>query len=454
MYVNDTIIAPATAGGKAGIGVVRISGGKVLEIVQKTLKVSLKERYAHFLPFFDLNNKIIDHGIVIFFASPRSFTGEDMLEFQGHGNPLIIDLLIRNILLIDNVRLARPGEFSERAFLNEKIDLVQAESVMDLIHAQSTLAAHASLQSLKGVFSTAINKISLKLQEVYGRIEATINFPDDVNEHNLLKYISDDIHDIIILIKNLKNKAIQGNILRKGIKVVITGAPNVGKSSLINILSNRNISIVAEFAGTTRDLLRSKIEIQGVRFELIDTAGLCNSTNIVEKIGIKLAKEVIQTSDHIFLVLDSSQEYRVNKKIICRYIQKLNKNQTITLIFNKIDLVQKKACITKYHNKYTCIFISIKFRLGIDFIKRELNSMTGLVDSSENIFIARHRHLQLLNKTLQSLQDGLKVWKDFQLIELLSENIKLANALILEISGKFKDKEILEKIFSEFCIGK
>ncbi|WP_231938291.1 tRNA uridine-5-carboxymethylaminomethyl(34) synthesis GTPase MnmE [Buchnera aphidicola] len=452
--VNDTIIAPATAGGKSGIGIVRISGKEVKNIISKILKTVLTVRYAHFLPFFGLDGKIIDYGIVIFFSAPHSFTGEDMLELQGHGNPLILDLLIKNIILLDNIRLARPGEFSERAFLNKKIDLVQAEAIMDLIHAQSELAVQASLQSLQGFFSCAINNISLKLQTLYSTIEASINFPEDINVINLLKNIDDDLFEIIELLKNLKNKAGYGNIVREGIKIVITGAPNVGKSSLLNLLVNQNLAIVTEFSGTTRDLLRGQINIQGLNFELIDTAGICKSKNIVEKIGIELAKDMIQKSDHIFVVLDSSQPSSLNDKIISKYVKKLNKNQTITLIFNKIDLINYHACIKKYNNQYFSIFISIKCALGIDLLRKHMEGFAYFIDSSENIFIARRRHLQILNKTLLLLEEGLKDWSFFHVIELLSENLRLANKLMGEISGRFTDKELLEKIFSEFCIGK
>ncbi|AEH39608.1 GTP-binding protein [Buchnera aphidicola (Cinara tujafilina)] len=454
MNISDTIIAPATAGGKAGIGIIRISGGDVRNIIKKILKISLRERYAHFFTFFDLNGKIVDNGIAIFFASPRSFTGEDMLELQGHGNPLILDMLIKNILLINNVRLARPGEFSERAFLNEKIDLIQAEATMDLIHAQSKLAIQASLKSLQGFFSQCINKIFQRLNSIYSNIEAAINFPEDINDNILLKNIDNKIYDVISLIKKVKKKAVQGNLLREGIKIVITGTPNVGKSSLLNRLLNKNVAIVTNLAGTTRDLIRSYINIKGLTFELIDTAGLCDSNNVIEKIGIKLAKDVIKKSNHVFLVLDSSKKDEFNELIIKNYIKKLNKNQIITLIFNKIDLTKKKSCITRYKNKYTSIYVSVKSGLGIDLLRKYMRSFSRSIDSSENLFLARRRHLQILTKTLKLLEDGLKNWIDFQTIELLSDTIKLANTLISEISGKFINQDILEKFFSEFCIGK
>lgn len=452
--VNDTIIAPATAGGKSGIGIVRISGEEVKNIISKILKTSLTVRYAHFLPFFDLEGNIIDHGIVIFFSAPNSFTGEDMLELQGHGNPLILDLLIKNIILLDHIRLARPGEFSERAYLNKKIDLLQAEAIMDLIHAQSELAVQASLQSLQGFFSRSINKISLKVQALYAVTEALINFPEDVDERNLLKNINADLLEIIELLKTLKKKAGYGNIVREGVKIVITGAPNVGKSSLLNSLVNQNIAIVTEFSGTTRDLLRGQMNIQGLNFELIDTAGICKSKNCVEKIGIELAKEIIQKSNHIFVVLDSSKNSSFNDKIILKYVKKLNKNQTMTLIFNKIDLVNQRSCIKKYNNQYVSIFISIKHGLGINLLKKHMKSFVRFVDSSENVFIARRRHLQILNKTLLLLEEGLKDWLEMHVIEVLSENLRLANRLMEEISGRNTNKDLLEKIFSEFCIGK
>lgn len=454
MQIQDTILAPATSGGRSGIGIIRISGINVVDIINIVLKVSIKERYAYYLPFFDLNGNIIDYGIVLFFMSPKSFTGEDMLELQGHGNPIILDLLIKNILSIQNVRFARPGEFSERAFLNGKIDLVQAEAVMDLIQAESVAAVNASLKSLQGSFSCIINKIFSNIKKIYTDLEVLINFSDDINDNINLTSINYNLKSVINLIQKIQKKSLQSYILRNGIKIVITGLPNVGKSSLLNKLLNKEVAIVTDIPGTTRDILRSTININGLSYELIDTAGLCNdSTSIVEKLGINLAKKLIKKSNYIFLVLDITKKKEINDIIILKYIKKLKKNQNLTIIFNKIDIVQEKSRIGKYNN-YVSFFISTKFNLGIDLLKDHIQKFSKLINNSENLFLARRRHIEILTKVLKVLKIGQKNWIKYQLVDCLSDDIRLAIQLISEITGQFTHNDLLKKIFSKFCIGK
>lgn len=454
MIFNDTIVAPATTIGRSGIGIIRISGTSVLKLIKIFLKISMKERIAYYTPFLDVKGNILDYGIALFFSSPRSFTGEDILEFQGHGNPILLDLLIKNLLFIKHVRIARPGEFSERAFLNNKIDLIQAEAISDLINAQSESLIKASLRSLRGNFSKKIKSIISQLKNIYTQIEAIINFPDEINESVLLKNIKKKLIKVINLIKKLIYTTCQSRLLQKGIKVVIIGPPNAGKSSLLNFLSNQTVSIVTNIPGTTRDLIRKNVWIHGICYKFIDTAGLHKSDNDIEKIGIKLAKKKICSCDHIFLVLDITHNQSINNKFISKCINNLKKNQSITIIFNKIDLTNQESCVSIVYKKYISIYLSIKNRLGVDFLKKRIQQISSTIDNIENVFLARRRHLYELEKSLKHLLNGKKDWRIHSRIELLSEHISLSIKCLLNITGKFSTNDLLNKIFSDFCIGK
>ncbi|VFP87764.1 tRNA modification GTPase MnmE [Buchnera aphidicola (Cinara piceae)] len=454
MMFHETIVAPATAFGRSSIGVIRVSGSSVIKIIKKFLKISMTERFAHYVSFFDINGNILDKGIALFFHAPRSFTGEDVLEFHGHGNPFLLDILIKNILSFNNVRMARPGEFSERAFLNKKIDLVQSEAVCDLINAQSELAIKAASCSLSGYFSKKILYIIEQLKLLYSRIEAVVNFPDEINELDLFKNIKINLIAVIKLIQNLIDISYQGNILKKGIKIVISGAPNVGKSSLFNYLSNEQSSIVTNIPGTTRDIICKDIWINGISCELMDTAGLHKSKDIIEQIGIKLAKKKLHTCDHIFLVLDVTNNHLFNDKLINKNINQLKLNQNITFIFNKIDLVNQRPCLKFIDKKFKCIYLSIKYKIGLDFLKNRINEISSSLNNVEGVFLARRRHLSELEKALKYLINGKKYWLKNKYIELLSDNIRLSIDCLLKITGNFSNNDLLNKIFSEFCIGK
>ncbi|WP_075433635.1 tRNA uridine-5-carboxymethylaminomethyl(34) synthesis GTPase MnmE [Buchnera aphidicola] len=454
MIFDKTIVAPATAPGQSGVGIIRVSGSAVIKVIEKFLRISMKPRFAHYTSFSDITGKILDYGIALFFPAPFSFTGEDILEFHGHGNSVLLDLLMKNILLIKNVRIARPGEFSERAFLNNKMDLVQAEGINDLINAQSELSIQASLRSLNGDFSKKIRDIISLLKKLYARIEAVINFPDEINESSLISDIRICLSDAIYLMKKLIFKGCQGNLLYNGISIVITGPTNVGKSSLFNYLSNQKISIVTNIPGTTRDVMCKNIWINGARYELVDTAGLRKSNDVIELIGIKLAKKNIQSCRHIFLILDASQDKYSNNILVKKYIDGLRKNQNITIIFNKIDLIHKKPCLDIVFNQFKCIYLSIKYKMGINFLKDRMHEISSELNAGEDVFLARNRHLSALKASLKYLKHG-KEWLNKNLcIELFSEDVRLAIEAMLTITGNFSSSDLLEKIFSDFCIGK
>ncbi|VAX76199.1 tRNA modification GTPase MnmE [Buchnera aphidicola (Cinara strobi)] len=454
MMFYETIVAPITAMSRSGVGIIRISGPAVLKIINVFFKISMKARFAHYVSFLDFNGDVIDKGIAVFFPSPQSFTGEDVLEFQGHGNPILMDLLIQNIVLIKNVRIAKPGEFSERAFLNQKIDLIQAEAISDLINSQSKLSIEASLRSLSGNFSKKINSIIKKLKEIYSRIEGYINFPDEINNPTILKDIEKYLIQIITLIKNLIDTARKSDFLNKGIKAVIAGPPNVGKSSLFNYLVNQTASIVTDIPGTTRDVIRQTILVNGIRFELLDTAGLRESENIVEIIGIKLAKKNIHSCDHIFLILDITQDQIFNNQLVKKYINNLKDNQSITIIFNKIDLINQTPSVKMIYKKHFCILLSIQKKLGLDFLKNHINKISVKCNNIEGIFLARRRHLLALKKSLKYLISGYKKWNLNSCLEFLSDNLRLAIEELSIITGKLSSEDLLNKIFSDFCIGK
>ncbi|VFP77583.1 tRNA uridine-5-carboxymethylaminomethyl(34) synthesis GTPase MnmE [Buchnera aphidicola] len=454
MIFNETIVAPATAFGRSGIGIIRISGSSVLRIMKKFLNISMKERFAHNASFLDFQGNVIDHGIALFFSAPKSFTGEDILEFQGHGNPILLDIIIENIVRMNNVRLARPGEFSERAFLNKKIDLIQAEAISDLINAQSKLSIQASLLSLSGSFSRKICLIIDLLKVFYSQVEATINFSDEIDSSYERLDFMPQLTKIIVLLKNLTDTARKSHALQKSIKIVIAGLPNVGKSSLFNYLSDQRVSIVTDIPGTTRDLMCKDIWSNGICYELMDTAGLRKSQDVIENIGIQLAEKSIRSCDHVFFVLDTSRNQKKNNKVILKSIKNLRINQTITFIFNKIDLTEQQPRLEVVHQKFQCIYLSVKKKLGLNRLKKIINTILHTKNNVESVFLARRRHVLELEKSLKHLMKGKKDWYKSNNVELLSENIRLSMNCLLRITGHFNSDDLLNKIFSDFCIGK
>jgi len=454
--LNETIVAIATPLGRGGIGIVRVSGPKVKAIIKSILKKTLQPKFAHFGLFYGAQDQVIDQGIAIFFASPDSFTGEDVLELHAHGSPVILDQLIKNILRL-GARVAEPGEFSRRAFLNNKIDLAQAEAVADLIAISSERAVISAVNSLQGKFSEKINQILDALIKLRTLVEASIDFEEAESLGN--KKMLEEIARIIQQIERVENTAKQGVLLREGINVAIIGKPNAGKSSLLNCLSGKDAAIVTEIAGTTRDVLREYIHIDGMPIHIVDTAGLQISKNIIEQEGIKRTWDEIEKADEILLIADDNVTKETNPEILLPSSFRGEQNMSsrgltagsstknkITVIKNKIDLTGEKARIEN-----DVIYLSAKTGVGIDLLKEQLKKKVGFVDQTQGLFIARRRHLNALQKA--------KGWLNAaklpdQGIELIAENLRLTQNNLSEITGAFTTDDLLDEIFSEFCIGK
>lgn len=445
----DTIIALATPPGRGGIAIVRISGPLVKNIILTILDKPLQPRYAVYSSFLDSNSQIIDKGIALFFPAPHSFTGEDILELHAHGGPIITDSLIRQIVTL-GARLAKPGEFTERAFLNDKIDLVQAEAIADLIDASSEQAARAAMRSLQGEFSEKINLIVHALIRLRTYIEAAIDFTDE--EINFLadKQIEMDLLHINTMLDVIQKEAMQGSLLREGITVVIAGLPNAGKSSLLNQLSGKDAAIVTDIPGTTRDLLREHISIDGMPLHIIDTAGLRESEDPIEQEGIKRAYAEIERADLILFVIDANDPVIPDLNL---FIKKIPTHTTVITIKNKIDLLNESPSIT-HHNKKTHIALSAKKGEGIELLKKQIKSTVGLQLTNEGIFSARRRHIDALIRASAFTHSGLKQLKEYQAAELLAEDLRQAQIALSEITGTFTSDDLLGKIFSSFCIGK
>lgn len=439
--MHDTIVAQATAPGRGGVAIVRVSGPLVKKIMLQVLDADLVPRYATYLSFFDTTHQVIDEGIALFFPNPHSFTGEDVLEFHGHGGPVVVDLLIQRVISL-GARLARPGEFSERAFLNGKIDLTQAEAIADLIDASSTQAARLALRSLQGEFSTAINILNEKVIQLRIYIEAAIDFTDEE-----IDFLSDSkiiamLDDVMVTLAAIQANAKQGSLLREGITVVIAGEPNVGKSSLLNALSGKDLAIVTDVPGTTRDVLRDYIMIDNMPIHIIDTAGLRQSDDIVEQEGIRRAYQEIEKADLILEVVADTSPMSIHSTTAPRI-----------LIRNKIDLRQEQPSI-QINGGVSAISLSAKTGAGIELLKNHIKSLVGYQQQTEGIYLARRRHLDALARADKHLHAAIKQLTESRAGELAAEDLRLAQNALSEITGEFTADDLLGRIFSSFCIGK
>ena len=452
--MKETIVAQATAPGRGGIGILRVSGPKAVEVAQAVLGKCPKPRMADYLPFKDADGTVLDQGIALYFKSPNSFTGEDVLELQGHGGQVVLDLLLKRILQLDGVRLARPGEFSEQAFLNDKLDLAQAEAIADLIDATSEQAARSALKSLQGEFSNKVNQLVDSVIYLRTYVEASIDFPDEEIDFLADGKIEAKLREIITQLDLVRSEAKQGSILREGMRVVIAGRPNAGKSSLLNALAGREAAIVTDIAGTTRDVLREHIHIDGMPLHIIDTAGLREATDEVERIGISRAWTEIEQADRIILMLDSSDPDSQNiEKVRSEFLSKLPNNMPVTIVRNKVDL-SGEAVGLKEENGTTTICLSAQTHQGVDLLREHLKQAMGFQTGMEGGFLARRRHLDALEKAAEHLQIGLVQLTEFHAGELLAEELRLVQANLSEITGQFTSDDLLGNIFSSFCIGK
>ena len=452
--MKETIVAQATAPGRGGIGILRISGPLATEVAQSVLGKCPKPRMADYLPFKDSDGTVLDQGIALYFKSPNSFTGEDVLELQGHGGQIVLDLLLKRILQIDGIRLARPGEFSEQAFLNDKLDLAQAEAIADLIDATSEQAARSALKSLQGEFSKKVNELVESVIYLRTYVEASIDFPDEEIDFLADGKIEANLRGIINQLEDVRSEAKQGSILREGMKVVIAGRPNAGKSSLLNALAGREAAIVTDIAGTTRDVLREHIHIDGMPLHIIDTAGLRDATDEVERIGISRAWTEIEQADRIILMLDSSDPESADlSKVRSEFLAKLPTTLPVTIVRNKIDLNGEQASESQ-EDGYQMISLSAQTHDGIQLLREHLKQAMGFQTGMEGGFLARRRHLDALEKAAEHLQIGLVQLTEFHAGELLAEELRLVQTYLSEITGEFTSDDLLGNIFSSFCIGK
>lgn len=396
--MKETIVAQATAPGRGGIGILRVSGPLATKVAQAILGKCPKPRMADYLPFKDADGTILDQGIALYFKSPNSFTGEDVLELQGHGGQVVLDLLLKRILQIDGIRLARPGEFSEQAFLNDKLDLAQAEAIADLIDATSEQAARSALKSLQGEFSKKVNELVDSVIYLRTYVEASIDFPDEEIDFLADGKIEANLRGIINQLEDVRSEAKQGSILREGMKVVIAGRPNAGKSSLLNALAGREAAIVTDIAGTTRDVLREHIHIDGMPLHIIDTAGLRDATDEVERIGISRAWTEIEQADRIILMLDSSDPESADlSKVRSEFLAKLPSTLPVTIVRNKIDLNGEQASESE-QGGYQMISLSAQTHDGVQLLREHLKQAMGFQTGMEGGFLARRRHLDALDK--------------------------------------------------------
>lgn len=452
--MKETIAAQATPIGRGGIGILRVSGPLATEVAQAVLGKCPKPRIADYLPFKDEDGTVLDQGIALFFKAPHSFTGEDVLELQGHGGQVILDLLLNRILKVKGVRIARAGEFSEQAFLNNKLDLAQAEAIADLIDATSEQAARSALKSLQGEFSNRINELVDSVIYLRTYVEAAIDFPDEEIDFLADGKIEAKLNEIIAQLANVRQEAKQGTILREGMKVVIAGKPNAGKSSLLNALAGREAAIVTDIAGTTRDVLREHIHIDGMPLHIIDTAGLREASDEVEKIGIKRAWDEIEQADHVLLMIDSNESQADSfQQEWATFLAKLPKNIPVTVIRNKVDLTGEAESLVQADN-FTVIRLSAQTKVGVDLLREHLKKSMGYQSSTEGGFIARRRHLVALETAAEHLERGHIQLTQFYAGELLAEELRMVQNALSEITGQFTSDDLLGNIFSSFCIGK
>lgn len=447
---SQPIVAIATAPGRGGIGVVRISGPHLGPFIFKLLGKNLTPRHAHYLPFHDENAVAIDHGIALYFQTPNSYTGEDILELQGHGGPAVMQQLLRRCLAVGtefDLRLADPGEFTQRAFLNNKIDLAQAEAVADLIDATSEAAARAAASSLSGIFSERVNLLATSIVQLRLLVEATLDFPEEEIEflekyqaRSKLNSIRQDLDQIIA-------QSRQGLVLREGLHVVLAGEPNVGKSSLLNALAGQDLAIVTDIAGTTRDKVTQIIHIEGVPITIIDTAGLRDTSDLIESIGISRSWDEIKKADVILHLMDATKptSHLDNK------IDSTRSRQSIVLsVMNKIDLLDKTATLPK-----EAIGISARTGLGLNHLKKKLLEIAGWNPGQESPWLARQRHVDALEQARMHLSLAHEhAAESDRVLDLFAEELRLAHDALGNITGRMTPDDLLGEIFSRFCIGK
>lgn len=451
MQGNDIIAAVATPPGRGGIGIVRVSGKNLQSVAQAVIGSVPSPRVAQLSHFLDENRDPIDQGIAIYYPSPHSYTGEDVLELQGHGGPAVINLLLSRCLQL-GARLAEPGEFTLRAFLNNKLDLVQAESVADLIDASTSGAARCAIRSLQGAFSAKIHALVRAVIDLRMLVEATLDFPEEEIDYLESAHAARQLQIIREKLECVLIASRQGSLLQEGIIVVLVGQPNVGKSSLMNQLAGDDVAIVTEIPGTTRDTIQQLVQMESIPVHIIDTAGLRETADIVEKSGIARTHAAIKKADLALLLIDSRAGLTAADQQV---LQSLPADLPLLTVYNKIDLSSESARLEEVSGRPR-VYLSAKTGAGIELLRKKLLEMIGWQPNvaGEGMFMARQRHLQALNQAKTHLdQAGPWVQSGMQL-ELLAEELRLAQRALSSITGEFTADDLLGEIFSRFCIGK
>ncbi len=444
----DTIAAQATPPGRGGVGIVRVSGPAAANIAEALLGRLPQPRMAEYLPFRDTDGTVLDTGLALYFPNPHSFTGEDVLELHGHGGPVVMDLLLGRCLAL-GARMARPGEFSERAYLNDKMDLAQAEAVADLIDSASVQAARLAVRSLQGVFSQRVHELREALTELRVYVESAIDFPEEEIDFLSDGAVAARLATVQQRLNETRAQARQGNLLREGIRVVIAGRPNVGKSTLLNTLSGRESAIVTEIPGTTRDVLCEHIAIDGLPLHIIDTAGLRESTDAVEQEGVRRAWAEIESADHI-LLLHAADSHDDDSELHARLA---TAGPPLTRLWTKIDL-SGDLPRRRETAQGVELWLSAHSGAGLDELRRHLKACAGYQPGGEGQFMARRRHLDALARASDHLSCGSAQLHDAAAGELLAEELRQAQQALGEITGEFSADDLLGEIFSSFCIGK
>lgn len=452
---KDVIVAVATAPGRGGVGIVRLSGAIDLQPYLFGLlgREALEPRLASYCRFQDHSGDSIDEGVALYFPNPNSFTGENVLELQGHGGPVVLDRLVQRCVEL-GARLARPGEFSERAFLNDKMDLAQAEAIADLIDASSFQAARSAVRSMQGEFSVMINQLVEKMIELRIFVEAAIDFPEEEIDFLADEGLVSNLHNLATNLNNILNRAQQGSLLRDGMTIVLAGKPNAGKSSLLNALAGNDAAIVTPVAGTTRDVLRERILLNGLPLNIVDTAGLRDSEDEIEQEGVRRAWAEIEKADLILFVVDATESDDPDLRAIWpEYFTRLPEaRQPVALVLNKIDRSGHTAGAVAGRDR--TFAISAKQHVGFDALSEYLQQSIGYEGQAEGLFSARRRHLDALRKALDLVTTGIAQLEGAGAGELLAEDLRQAQQQLSEITGQFTSDDLLGRIFSSFCIGK
>ena len=443
---TDTICAIATPPGVGGVGIIRVSGPSTVSIAGQMLGVSLQPRQAHYCRFRDDQGQTIDSGIALLFKGPASFTGEDVLELQGHGGPQILQMLLTRVLAL-GARPARPGEFSERAFLNNKIDLVQAEAIADLIESATEASARAAQRSLEGVFSKQVNQLQRELIDLRVFVEAALDFPEEEIDFLAESDVVDRLLSADKRLQDLADQAHQGQLLRDGINIAIAGLPNAGKSSLLNALAGRESAIVTDIPGTTRDVLREYISLDGLPVHVADTAGIRESDDVVEAEGVRRARAAMLAADLVLLVMDASQP--LGPQLALK--KEIPSNIPCIEVYNKADLITNEAAMDTGPRK---VWLSAKTGKGLDALVQLVKRTVGAFESYEGVFSARNRHLDALRRTRDHIQAGYRQLQEYNAPETLAEELRLAQKSLGELTGEYLPDDLLGAIFSSFCIGK